>query len=982
MRPGVGSIAPGQASPGQAGPGQASPGQAGLEPGAPGMGPAMAGQAAQAGAGAEYGYGQAGAQPTPGGAAGSRFNDVSHLYRSVVDALNFRRETPGGPPGARPSPVPVAGEPGVDAPASPDRLALALSALQGNPQVRSQLKNQPSVLQYLSSNQSNIAGLTGTHGFTPEAVNQLDLVDNLFTDINTDVDVTSDMRPVVGDLQIPLAKLALLEPQFFADRDHPARGVIDKATQLASSGNFPNKPLEDKLRGIIESIVTEYESDSTVFKSALDDLEALSGQQYKALERNIERVVKTHDGQEKLRKAELAVSKVINNRIRPPQAPKPIVDLVNTGWRDLLKLTFVKRGPNSKEWRDYTKTLDLLSLWLLEQKKGVEDEQLLVERALEAEPLIDMISQQISEALPTSMEHVAVLENLKEVLAGRAELEYVPVETPPEEEKLSAEKLRERVEDLPRLRRWVRRAEELERGHWMTYRDSEGARKRVQLAWTSEDRDRFVFVNERGQKVDELSNIELARRLSRGLKPPAPTQELPLVDQTMYKTLEHVQTSLSFDKNHDDLTRLINRNKFLEQVEQALRHAKTRHATHALLYIDIDKFGIVNDVYDRTTGDQVLVEFGKLLAQQHGSKISSARLGEDRFSVLLLDRTLEKAISHAETIRGDIEKSAVNIDGDNISFTVSIGVASILDHSESAEKVIENAASAARAAKESGANKVSQFKEDRARAEEYKAEETATIRQIEETLDTKNFVLQAQPIARLSGAAGGNGAEHYEILIAIRNERGELHSPMDFITKAERFGFMTQVDQWVVREVFEWVSTLMDEQKVVPSLAINLSGNSITDDTFMDYLFEQISEYGVGTNKICFEITEMGTITNMVKATDFVNEFKNIGCKFSLDDFGTGLASHSYLRELPVDFVKIDGTFVKNIHANPNDFAMIKSINDLAHFLGQETIAEFAENDLVIHKLQEIGVDYVQGWGVGQPEPLTELSSKLAPLEK
>ena len=958
---------PGAAASAAAAPGGATGGAAGIETSAaaPGATTAAPGQ--------------------PAAAPASRFNDPTQLYNSVIEALNFRRSVPTGSAVERA----IARMTGEDVEradtgkkAGSDRLALALSALQNNQSVRSRLKQKGSILEYLSANQDKIAGLSGTNGFEPECVNQLDLVDNLFSDISTEIDVTPDMRPVVGDLQIPLAKLALLEPQFFADRSHPARGVIDKTAQLASSSNFPNKPLGEKLTAIIQAIVQNYESDSTVFGSALDDLNSLSNQQFKALERNIERVVKTQEGQEKLRKAELAVNRVLKNRIRPPEAPKPIVDLVNAGWRDLLKLTFVKQGPNSRAWKDYVKTLDLLSLWLLERHKGVEDEEVLLERALEAEPLIDMISQQMSEALPTNTDHVEVLEHLREVLAGRAELEYVDVDEQPGDKELAAEKVREKVETLPRLRRWVRRAEDLERGDWLTYRDEKGARRRIQLAWVSEDKDRYVFVNERGQKAADLSNVQLARRLSKGLKPPAPSEELPLVDQTMYKTLEHVQTSLSFDKNHDDLTRLINRDKFMDQINQALKHAKTKRSNHALLYVDIDKFGTVNDVYDETTGDQILVEFGKLLAQQHGKKISSARFGEDRFGVLILDRTLEQSIAHAESIRSDIERSPVPIDGEKISFTVSIGVAPIQDHSGDVEEIIEHAASAAREAKEQGGNRVAQFNVDKARVDAYKAEETAAIKKIEQALDTKAFVLQAQPIARLRPEGDEMKVEHYEILMAITGDDGKLHSPMEFIGNAERFGYMTQVDQWVVREVFKWVSSLMDEQKVVPSLAINLSGNSVTDDAFMDYLFEQISEYGVGTNKICFEITETGTISNMVKATDFVNEFKNIGCRFSIDDFGTGLASHSYLRELPVDFVKIDGTFIQSIDNNPKDFAMTRSINDLAHFLGQETIAEFAENSAVIGKLREIGVDYVQGWGVGRPEPLSELGNKLAPLEK
>ncbi len=907
------------------------------------------------------------------------------LYRSVIDALNFRRLNAGGDgvPGGAPLGF-GSSQPPVDESnmAGSSALAKALTALQGDSKVRNQLLEQSSLREYLDKNQANISELDGTEGIKSDSLNQIDLVDNLFTDLRTEIDVTPDLKPVVGDLQIPLAKLALLEPQFFANSSHPARGVIDKVAQLSSSANYPNKALEGRISTIVDNIVDNYEDDSSVFKSALEQLDTLSEQQQKALERNVERVVKTQDGQQKLRKAHVAVDKILRSRIRPPKAPKPIVDLVNNGWRDLLTLTYVKEGPYSRAWKDYVKTLDLLSLWLIEQQRGGVSEEMQVERGLEADPFIDMIQQQISEALPSNLAHEPVLVNLKEVLSGRAELELTPVEHPAIEALPDPVEVREKVDTLPRLRRWVKRVEDLETGNWLSYRDKEGARRRMQLAWINDEENRFIFVNERGQKVADLTSIELARELSRGVKPPTAADDLPLVDQSMYKTLEHVQRSLSFDKNHDSLTQLVNRETFVTQLQAALKHAKTKHAFHALLHIDIDQFSVVNDVYDELTGDQVLVEFAKLLSQQHGKKVSSARLEGDKFAMLLLDRTVEQALEHAEQIRGDIEASPVTIENDQVSFTVSIGVCGILDQNTSVDEIMENAELATRTAKETGRNRVKQYREDHRRAEEYRAEEAATMAQVAKTLDTKNFVLQAQPIARTHPAPGEPEIEHYEVLLAIADDEGALHSPQEFITSAERFGFMTQVDRWVVKEVFTWISKMMDEQKVVPNLAINLSGNSIVDDNFMEYLFEQISDFGVGTSKICFEITETGTISNMVKATDFVNEFKNIGCKFSIDDFGTGLASHAYLRELPVDYVKIDGTFIAHIHENPQDYAMTKSINDLAHFLGQETIAEFAESEAVIEKLREIGVDYLQGWGVGMPIPLTTLAGELKMLEK
>jgi EAL domain-containing protein (putative c-di-GMP-specific phosphodiesterase class I) len=298
------------------------------------------------------------------------------------------------------------------------------------------------------------------------------------------------------------------------------------------------------------------------------------------------------------------------------------------------------------------------------------------------------------------------------------------------------------------------------------------------------------------------------------------------------------------------------------------------------------------------------------------------------------------------------------------------------------EEVLEAAAGAMRLAKNGGRNAVVEFSEDQERVLQHRAEQQASRQDLEQALATDRFVLRAQPIVQSAVDGTGTDSRHYELLLSLTNKDGSLGSPEEFIQSAERYGFMSLVDRWVVREAFQWISQLMDAQKVVPSLAINLSGHSVTDDSFLDYLLEQISEFGVGTSKLCFEITETGTISNLVKAADFVRTFRNIGCKFSIDDFGTGLASHNYLRELPVDYVKIDGTFITNIHTNRNDYAMARSINDLAHFLGQETIAESVENEEVITVLREIGVDYLQGWGVGRPKLLSDITAELSSVEK
>ncbi|MCB1705421.1 MAG: DUF1631 family protein [Halioglobus sp.] len=917
---------------------------------------------------------------------------TADLYRSVIDALNFKREAEGLAAGqvmARGTAMSGTWEGATVASTELDQsrladaqsIAKALSALQRNSQAREAVQQSDSLRAYLASNKNEIGGLKDSSGLTAESLNQLDMVDNLFGTIRSKLDVSSEVKPALGNLQIPLAKLALLDPKFFVDHTNAARNVVNNLSRLASSANFPNKALEERINSIVDEILTDYDADDSVFEAALEKIDKLAAQQERALSRNVERVVRTQEGQQKLAEARREVGKVISERLVPPTAPKVLQDLIDNGWRDLLVLTHVRDGTDSMAWTEQVRTLDVLRLWLDEQAQVDVADDMRVQRSLEAEPFIDLINQQISSALPTNVGHEQVLETLRDILAGNADIESVPVKA--EQTQIGPEpaEVRAKIDELPRLRRWVKRVEQLENGSWLTYRDKNDKKKRMQLAWISPSRDRFIFVNERGQKVGDLSAIQLARQLSRGAQPPAPTDNLSVVDQSMYHALEHVQKSLSFARNHDSLTKLINRNAFIGQMQRALRHSQSKLSQHAVLYLNIDQFKLVNEVYDRISGDQVLLEFAKLLAQLHGKKASSARMQDDEFAILLIDRSMEQATRIAEKIRSDIEASSVDIEGENVSFTVSIGVSAILEHSPAVEEVLEDARSAMRHAKQQGRNRVVAFKEEQSRINDYKLQKTQTRQDLESALASERFVLRAQPIVQTAIADRNNTTLHYELLLGLLNKDGSISSPEEFIQSAERYGFMTLVDRWVVREAFTWISQLMDEQKMVPNLAINLSGASVTDDSFMEYLLEQISEFGVGTSRLCFEITETGTISNLIKASDFVRAFRNIGCKFSIDDFGTGPASHNYLRELPVDYVKIDGSFVTGIHINRNDYAMARSINDLAHFLGQETIAESVENDQIIHKLEELGVDYLQGWGIGRPKPLDKITADLSNLE-
>ncbi len=627
--------------------------------------------------------------------------------------------------------------------------------------------------------------------------------------------------------------------------------------------------------------------------------------------------------------------------------------------------------------------MELLSLWLREQQQGDVDEETLIQRATEAESLIDVISQQISSALPTSVAHVPIIDKLREILAGRQPVELRTIESSLAASKPTPKQVRAKIESLPHLRRWVRRVEELDRGIWLTYEDREGQKRRMQLVWISKDRDRYIFVNERGQKIADLSAVKLAQKLSHNVRPLTSADKLSVVDQSMYNTLEQAQKSLCFARNHDSLTKLINRDTFLSQMKEALHHAQTRNSQHAVLYLDIDQFKLVNEIYDRLEGDQVLLEFANLLSQLNGKKSSSARIEGDKFAILLLDKTLEQAAKTAEKIGQDIENSSIEINTEAVSFTVSTGVAPLLAYSSNVDQTLEHAHAAMRQAKKLGGNQVACFEMDPEALESSRHSQLATRKRIQETLNSDQFVLRAQSIVQTPVNGVSPSSQHYRLQLGTASEGVPNPSPEEFLDSARHCGYMILVDRWLIKQAFGWVSQLMDAQKVVPNLIINLACSSATDSDFTDYLLDHISEYGVGTSRLCFEIKEISTTTSLVRMADFIQTFRNIGCQFVVDGYGTGLDDLNFLRELPVDYVKISPRFFAN-HEDEmsNDFAMARSINDLAHFLGQKTVCEPVDDDSITSALSDMGVDYMQGWANSSPKLLREIADETSSIDR
>jgi len=429
---------------------------------------------------------------------------------------------------------------------------------------------------------------------------------------------------------------------------------------------------------------------------------------------------------------------------------------------------------------------------------------------------------------------------------------------------------------------------------------------------------------------------------------------------------------LSYAASHDILTELVNRREFETRLERALKSAKARETSYAVLYLDLDQFKIVNDACGHNAGDALLKQIGALLKSKIRWRDTLARLGGDEFGVLLESCTMDEALRTAENLRELISEFRFVWDERTFRLGVSVGVVPITPQTDDVASLLSAADSACAAAKDAGRNRVYNYQENDIDLMKRRKEMQWAAR-ISNALDENRFELFRQTIQPLQ-ATGEHGA-HYELLIRMRDEAGSLIAPGLFIAAAERYGLMTAIDRWVIQSAFRWLVSEADERERLALCSINLSGQSLADEKFLPFVIEQFQKSGLSGACICFEITETAAIASYSQANRFIHALKEIGCRFALDDFGTGLSSFGYLKHFPVDYLKIDGSFVKEMLHDPIDREMVRSINEIGHLTGKKTIAEFAENTEIITMLRGMGIDFAQGYGVAEPKRLIQAAA-------
>ncbi len=421
---------------------------------------------------------------------------------------------------------------------------------------------------------------------------------------------------------------------------------------------------------------------------------------------------------------------------------------------------------------------------------------------------------------------------------------------------------------------------------------------------------------------------------------------------------------LSYQASHDTLTGLINRREFENRLATALDKINDNNEeTHALLYVDLDQFKVVNDTFGHTAGDALLRQLSEAIQTNIRSTDVLARLGGDEFGILLERCSQERAVEVAEAIRGSIEGYRFEWQDSFTTVRCSIGVVLVTSENADVAGLMSSADVACYSAKDMGRNQVHFYRDSDA---SLRHEEMKWVSRITSAVEEDRLELFFQPIIGI-GENNGERRGHYELLLRMRDEKGELVGPNQFIPAAERYNLMSTLDRWVIHEALSELADRSNDGKAKYTIAINLSGTSLSEDRFLDFVIDELEKQKLPEGAICFEITETAAISNLARVVHFMQALKKLGCMFSLDDFGSGLSSFTYLKNLPVDYLKIDGQFISNVAEDSVDESMVKAIHEVGSAMGIETIAERVETRKVLEKLGSLGVEFAQGYYIARP---------------
>ncbi len=674
----------------------------------------------------------------------------------------------------------------------------------------------------------------------------IDVSDKVFQLMNTDEQVSGQIKSWINRLEVPILKIALRDESLFLDREHIVRQVINKIAKLevlvgeAEKASPHNSMVVNAIEWLIDMVNKEHEVSADVFARAAHQLDILLRTQQQTYDKNLEQVRKD----------------------------------ITAG---------------------------------------------------------------------------------KTRLAAAGNADYTDVWQVPEE-----------IQD-----EWRKKVGRLREQDWLLLHAADATPERLRVGVVDQQGERLALVNQTGKLNKGVSFNDMARHLYDGSATYVQGSGDQAMDRAQYSMLQELHEELLDQALHDPLTGLYNRREFTAQLAGILGdEANAGDPRCTIAFFDVDQFKLINSACGYQAGDELLRRLTAIMREKLPADAILARVGSDEFGMILRHLPLDDVLEQGEALLATVHGAKFNFEDKRFTIGLSGGVVHVRKPGAVADEILQEAENNCAMAKNAGGNRIMVYAAGN-RLLSHQQDMLKWAAEIDHILENDLLTLSAQRIMPIRG--GGMRKDIYEVLLRVKNTKGE-NITEQFVEAAEHYRRMQEVDRWVVSHAFEWMRSQPQKLARIEALTINLSGNSLNDETFLQFIRDELQGGGgVPASKICFEITETTGITSLSNASEFMLTLKDSGCRFSLDDFGAGMSSYAYLKNLPVDFLKIDGAFVRDLLRNASDQAVVNSICEVGHFMGKKVIAEYVESGTVLKKLQDLRVDYAQGYAVEKPKALTTL---------
>ncbi len=784
----------------------------------------------------------------------------------------------------------------------------------------------------------------------------VNFVDGLMEKIVENNAVDSSVIPHLKKLEIPMLDALVRDENFFDEADHPFQLLVNKLIHLAKKDSINAVANKKILLESISELLKRDLKDIDFLNQKIDQIETHIARETASVERNTERVLQSYEGKEKLLTANARIEETLNSKLGSNEVPDSLIALIENGWRELMRLCYLREGEESRAWEISNIVLDQLLVRANPNNVNLDDV------LFKPEELLRLIKKGLDKVPSSNVKQEEILFRLQSwIQAGDfSQVDWITYVSP---KFINQSAIDGQSESLA-LDKWLRRAHNLAVNRWVDFEDGGGEKKRCQLVWKSKDKDINVFVDRLGRKAHELSASQLATQLKSGACKAVSATEFSPIDSGMFGMLENAHDGFLERSSIDPLTQVYQRDAFERLLANTISTAKKNATKYVICYLDIQGFKALNTAMGFAGGDELLKTFAYRLKENSESDTVIGRLGGNSFAMVFPTPDVDASYRRVSTLKDNLERKKYHIGSDSFQLSTTVSMVTYDETFSRVTELLHLVDAAVQIAKKTGKKDVQVVDINDPALRNYE-KTLASINVINKAIDGDNLSLRCQEICPINTSS--SEALIYEVLVTVIDEDGVPLPTNEFVQAAEEYGQMSQVDRRVIKYLLSWMSSQMDLLQNINGLCINLSGQSINDETFLDFLFTEFVNTNVPRDKLIFEITELTAVANFDDAADLITELKNIGCRFSIDNFGLAHSAYTSLRMLPVDMVKIEGSLVTNVAESEIDFGLIKSIVELGHFLNKQVVAKHVSDAKIKRALQEIGVDYVQGYFIGRP---------------